>query len=159
MIYTILIFAVCTFINVILSTVRSLFTVKGGTLGAVLSNMICYGFYTVVIVLTASGAIELWVKVVITVLANGFGVWIVKTIENKMRKDKLWEIRLTVSATNARAMREALTASGISHNFLVTDKWRIFNCYCNTQAETTEVVRIGKAYGAKMFASETKLMF
>ena len=53
---------------------------------AALVNALAYGLYTIVIVYT-NADMNLWVKVVIVALANLIGVYVVKFIEEKKRKD------------------------------------------------------------------------
>lgn len=103
----ILIFAVATILNVILSTVRSLCTVNSGKMVAAIANAVCYGFYTYVIVITVSD-INLWAKIGITALANFVGVYIVKLIEEKARKDKLWLVKITVPKQNFETAKDLL---------------------------------------------------
>ena len=78
-----ILFAVATAINVILSTVKSILTIKAGKTVAALANAITYGFYTWVIILTNVDGISLWVKMGITAICNFVGVFIVKLIEER----------------------------------------------------------------------------
>lgn len=57
---TILLFALCTAVNVILSTIKSILTVKGGKFSASFINAITYGFYSYVIVLTSADGMPIW---------------------------------------------------------------------------------------------------
>lgn len=99
----ILIFIVANMLNVIFSTIKSIYTVKGNSFQAALTNAINYGYYTIIIVLVATYDIELWLKVVITFVCNYIGVYIVKYIENKRNKENLWIFNSTVNCTFERA--------------------------------------------------------
>lgn len=151
-------FIICTAVNVVISTIKSIVTVNGSKLSAAFWNAAGYGFYAYVVVLTASGDLETWQKVAITAGCNFIGVYIVKLVEQKMRKDKLWEVRLTVEKDKGPALHRLLTGRDIPHNYTETEPWWVFNCYAETQAETMAIIESGKRHNAKMFASETKLI-
>ena len=151
------IFIVCTIVNVILSTIRSLTTIKGGKMLAACTNAITYGFYTFVIVLTADGALDVWVKALVTAAANFIGVFIVKFIEEKLRKDRLWKIEFTVLAPLTTDVDAALDK--MPHSYIsISPKHTLFNVYCETQVQSAFVRDLIKQYNAKYFASETKIL-
>lgn len=151
-------FIVLSIINVILQTVKSIATVKCGKLMAAIVNAVTFGLYTIVIVYT-NCELDLWVKVVITALVNLVGVYIVKWIEEKMRKDRLWKIEFTVRNGKAvTAIDQILTRYDIPHNFIDIGTHCIFNTYCATQAQSEIVNDLIKKYNAKYFASETKIL-
>ena len=127
-------FAVCTAINVILSTVKSILTVKGSPLMAAAANAITYGFYTYLIILTSGDGISTLTKMVITAVCNFIGVYLVKVFENKARKDRLWEVRATIPAKYTAAVH--LDLKNIPHNYIENvGKYTVFNIYCATQKE------------------------
>lgn len=151
----IIIFALATLINVLLSTIRSITTIKSNKWIAGLVNAISYGFYTWLVVLTVAD-FNLWIKVGITAIANFIGVWIIKFIEEKARKDKMWRIDLAVP-TDERDFAHRKLAD-IPHNFVECGAWTMFNCYCATQAETAKVKQLGLTLGGKYSAYESKQM-
>lgn len=154
----IIIFAIATAINVLLQTTRSLLTIKGGKLVAATINAVCYGVYTYVIVLTASD-IPLWIKITITAVANFIGVYIVKLIEEKMRKDKLWEVRATVSDKYASSLEKLAEARGLSFSVIPIKDHHIFNFYCETQKQSLSVKQLLQNYpNTKYFVSESKIL-
>lgn len=150
-------FIVLSIVNVILQTVKSLCTVKCGKGVAALVNAIAFGLYTVVIVYT-NADFPLWEKVLITSLVNLVGVYIVKLIEEKMRKDKLWLVKITIPNEKSEKVFQELEKNNISYSKISLDKYNVFDCYCNTQVETQIVTNICKANNGKMFASENKLI-
>lgn len=93
----ILIFTIANMLNVVFSTIKSIYTVKGNRFQAALSNAVSYGYYTIIIVLVATYNIDLWLKVVITFFCNFVGVYVVKYVENKKNKENLWIFNSTVS--------------------------------------------------------------
>lgn len=150
-------FIICTFANVVLSTIKSVMTIKGGKINAAIWNALAFGLYSYIVVLTATADISTFGKVAITMGCNLVGVYGVKLFEEKMRKDRLWEIRLTISAKEADIMHTDLSAANIPNNYIIAGKHAIFNCYCDTKEDTDKALKIGKIYKAKAFASETTL--
>jgi hypothetical protein len=156
-----ILFIVCTFANVVLSTIKSVMTIKGGKVYAAIWNALAFGLYSYIVVLTATADISTLGKVAITMGCNLVGVYGVKLVEEKMRKDRLWKVEMTVPNGEygfaASAMHGALNAANIPNNYVEAGKYAIFNCYCATKADTETAITIGADYGAKFFASETTL--
>ena len=90
-----IIFILLNIVNVIIQTVKSLATIKCGKTMASIINALAYGLYTVVVVYTMCD-LPLWSKAVIVGLCNLVGVYVVKLIEEKSRKDKLWKGECTI---------------------------------------------------------------
>ena len=152
---TILLFALCTAVNVILSTIKSILTVKGGKLSASFINALTYGFYSYVIVLTSADGMSIWLKMAITAVCNFVGVYLVKWIEEKARKDKLWKVELTVPTKYTNTIDFDL--HDVPHSYIeLSDKHTLFNFYCATQKESAKVKAIANQYEAKYFVAESK---
>lgn len=152
---TILLFALCTAVNVILSTIKSILTVKGGKLSASFINALTYGFYSYVIVLTSADGMPIWLKMAITAVCNFIGVYLVKWIEEKARKDKLWKVELTVPTKYTNIIDFDL--HDVPHSYIkLSDKHTLFNFYCATQKESAKVKSIANQYEAKYFVAESK---
>lgn len=152
---TILLFALCTAVNVILSTIKSILTVKGGKISASLINAITYGFYSYVIVLTSADGMPIWLKMAITAVCNFIGVYLVKLIEEKARKDRLWKVELTVPTKYTNTIDFDL--HDVPHSYIeLSDKHTLFNFYCATQKESAKVKAIANQYEAKYFVAESK---
>ena len=152
------VFIVLNILNVIIQTVKSIATVKCGAWAAAITNAVAYGLYTVVVVyMNANGLGLIW-KALIIGLANLVGVYVVKVIEIKNRKDKLWKVEATVNRTKSSKVQEALSQKGISHNYVHAGRYTIFNCYCATQNESMIVKGILNEYEAKYFATESKTL-
>lgn len=148
------IFIGLSIINVVFSTIKSITTIKSSPLVASLISSIYYGYYNVVLIYTVSD-FPLWQKVLITALCNFVGVFIVKWIEAKRRKDRLWEVRATIPAEYTNSLHEALSL--IPHNYITNiGKYTIFNIYCTTQKESSAVKATLDLYHAKYFVSESK---
>lgn len=150
-------FIVLSVVNVILQTFKSLATVKCGKVGAALVNATAYGLYTVVLVYT-NADFPLWEKVLVTAVCNLVGVYIVKAIEEKARKDKLWKVETTVNCDDTFKVRLALRDAGLSYSVISTNtKDRsVFNIYCPTKKESEKVKGILGNFDAKYFVTESK---
>lgn len=152
---TILLFALCTTVNVILSTIKSILTVNSGKISASLINAITYGFYSYVIVLTSADGMPIWLKMAITAVCNFVGVYFVKWIEEKARKDRLWKVELTVPTKYTNTIDFDL--HDVPHSYIeLSDKHTLFNFYCATQKESAKVKAIANQYEAKYFVAESK---
>ena len=150
----IIIFAIATVINVTLSTIRSLCTIKGGKWLSALTNALCYGFYPLIVMLTAKDSVTIWTNMAITAVANFICVWLIKFVEEKARKDKLWKVEIAVAKCYQQDVENNLLNA--PHNCIDTGSWVMFNCYCNRQSETAYVVDIAKRYNGKISAYESK---
>lgn len=150
------IFIVLSVVNVILQTFKSIATIKFGKFAAASVNALAYGLYTIVLVYT-NADFPLWEKVIVTAVCNLIGVYIVKAIEEKTRKDKLWLVKVTIPKSMSFGAKEELTENNISYSVIDTNGFKVFDCYCATQNETTKVLEIAKKFDGKTFATENKL--
>ena len=152
----ILIFAIATIINVTLSTIRAITTIKCGKWASATMNALCYGFYPLIVMLTAKDTVVIWVNMLITALANFVCVWLIKYVEEKARKDKLWKVEMAIPLMKADVAETSLICSPIPYNYNKLGKCVIFNCYCETQADTKICVDIAKQFNGKISAYESK---
>ena len=152
----IIFFALMTVINVTLSTIRSLCTIKGGKWLSAITNAVCYGFYPLIVMLTAKDTVTIWVNMIITAVTNFVCVWLIKLVEEKARKDKLWKVEMAIPLLKANLAETSLICSPIPYNYNKLGKWVIFNCYCETQADTKICVDIAKQLNGKISAYESK---
>jgi uncharacterized protein YebE (UPF0316 family) len=154
-------FIIFNVLNVIIQTVKSIATIKCGKWGAALINAVAYGLYTYVIVYTMC-ELPLWLKALIVALANLIGVYVVKLIEEKSRKDKLWKVEATVINEGLSPEFDDcvidLRNSGVPMNYIDINKYILINCYCATQKESLKVKEILNKYNAKYFVSESKTL-
>lgn len=149
-------FIIFNIINVILQTVKSIATIKCNKYVAAVVNAVAYGLYTYIVVLTASD-LDLWFKIAVTALANLVGVFVVKWVEEKKKKDKLWKVEVTVPSKYTNAVH--LDLKDVPHNYIEgLGKHTLFNFYCATQKESAKVRAIVEQYEAKYFASESKVL-
>lgn len=154
-------FVIFNVINVIIQTIKSIVTIKCNKYVAAVVNAVAYGLYTYIVVLTASN-LDLWFKISVTAAANLVGVFVVKWVEEKKRKDKLWKVEATIKNDNIWPEDDdciiELRKSDIPFNYIDINKYIIINCYCATQKDSAIVKEILDKYNAKYFVSETKIL-
>lgn len=151
-----IIFIICTIINVTLSTIRSLCTIKGGKWLSATTNAICFGFYPLIVMLTAKGTVAIIYNMLITGIVNFICVWVIKYIEEKTKPEKLWLVKCTIPNELSDDMRMGLKTANISYSYVDIEKYVVFDTYCQTQKETQMVTELCQAAGGKMFATENK---
>lgn len=152
-----ILFIVMNVLNVIVQTAKSLATIKCGKVGAAIVNAVAYGLYTYIVILTMCNIPLIW-KCIIVALANFVGVYIVKWVEEKARKDKLWRVEMTVNTKLADKMHNELNYFGISHYWINAGKHTVFNVFCPTQKESAFVKHLADKHHAKYFVSESKTL-
>lgn len=153
----IFIFIILSIINVIFSTVRSITTIKSGKFIASVISGGYFAFYNIMLIYTVMD-FPLIAKCIITFVCNVIGVFTVKFIEEKMRKDKLWKVEVTIPTKWIDAVDFNLRE--VPHNYIkISDKHTLFSFYCATQTDTKKVKDICIQYEPKYFASEcTKIL-
>lgn len=110
----ILLFIILQIVNVILSTIKSIVLSKGYKWGTIISNTIYFGVYTAVLkqlVLVDN----MFLLIVITMIANFFGTWIGFNILEKIRKADLWIIKTVVEIDKIKDYKKALNDAGIKY--------------------------------------------
>ena len=147
-----ILFIILNIINVIVQTAKSIITVKGNKYVAAVVNAIAYGFYTVVVIYMLCD-LPLFTKAFIVALCNLVGVFVVKFIEEKSRKTKLWKIELTIPTPYTRIVDQSLAT--IPHSYQVlSPKHCIFTFYCASEEETLKVKEVVDKYKARYFVTE-----
>lgn len=152
-----LLFIVLNILNVIIQTVKSICTVKCGKGVAALVNAVAYGLYTIVTIYMLCD-LDLYLKAGIVALCNLVGVYVVKLIEEKARKDKLWKVEATIKMEDLPYIRALFKEGNIPHNYIEIGDFVIVNCYCATQEESSLVKQVLVDYKAKFFVSESKTL-
>lgn len=148
-------YVIFTVLNVIIQTAKSVMTIKCNKYVAAVANAVAYGFYTYIIVLTLCD-LPMLEKCIITALANLVGVFVVKWVEEKAEKEKLWKVEATVPYHHAEEMITAAKQLDLSFNYVDISKYYLFNFYCPTQADSNEVKKLLNHFEAKYFVAEAK---
>lgn len=142
-------FAIATLINVILSTLKSVITVKGGRVVASVANAIAYGFNTIVI--KSISSVELWVAIVISVISNLIGVYIALTITSKFEKERLWKITVTVPTESLKDFKHDLKHNDIAFIAYETsyDKYKVVDIFSKDKVDSRKVRSLVSKYKVK----------
>lgn len=146
-------------LNVVIQTVKSLCTVKCGKTIAAIVNALAYGLYTVVLVYMQCD-LSIIAKALIVGSCNFVGVYIVKVVEEKIQKAKLWKIELTIENDNSKLIQLIGNLDGmdIPFNYSTTDnnKWVVFNIFCYSKEQSRRLKKIIEPLNVKYFVTENK---
>lgn len=153
-----LVFIYLNVINVIIQTIKSIATVSWGKWGASIANAVAYSLYTVVVIFMNADGLGIMWKAIIIGLANLWGVYIVKLVEEKKRKDRLWKIEATFEHKENFIQNLKLWAEleHISINYIDIDKYYVVNFYAPTQNASKLIKDFILRFNGKYFVSETK---
>jgi hypothetical protein len=152
-------FIILNIANVIIQTIKSIATIKCGKTVASIVNAVAYGLYTYVVVFMNCDDLSLFWRAVIVALANLVGVFVVKYVEEKKRKDRLWKVELAVPFRSATTAENLIRENEISYNAVIVGDWVMFNTYCTTQKQSSKMAEVCKVVGGKISAYESKAVF
>lgn len=147
----VILFIVCSLINVILSTLKTLIMVNAGRGSAIIINAVCYGFYTLVV--KQLNAVNYATAVIVTIVANIVGVWISYKIMDLFKKDKVWRITATLKDKNQ--FEECVTQlKKYNISFTPIVHTNSLDIYSYNQKESATVKNILNNYEYKYFIQE-----
>lgn len=163
----IIVFFVCQLVNVALNTAKTIVMHKEEKISSSIINAITYGFYCIIVVMTAS-ALPLLITIVITIITNLIGVYFSMIILEKFKKDKLWKVETTISWSRVpnipyydqknkflNALIGKINAQNLSYHYIELPKREfLFSFYCKTQKESLALKEILKEYNAKYIVQE-----
>lgn len=152
----ILLFALLQFINVILSTIKSVLTVKSNRIVASVSSAIYFGFYTIIVIWTAADNMNIWIKVAITSATNLTGTYIAKYILDKAKKERLWDITAAVKSTVLDNVCSELNEHCLLHTRIEMNnpKYWLIHTYAKGKEESREIRRILDKYDTYVIVHE-----
>lgn len=158
-----ILFIVLTVLNVIVGAAKSIITIKGTKFAAALLNAIAYAINTLAVFYTADESINLLAKIIIVAATNFIGVYIVKLVEEKKTKDKLWKIECTVDTNLAETIERLLTNSKIAHKRIEgiddgINQCAVFSIYAKTKEQSKKVKELLKNYKVKYFIVESQIL-
>lgn len=147
----VIIFCICSLVNVILSTLKTLIMVNAGRGSAIVINAVCYGFYTLVV--KQLGAVDYLTAVVVTIAANIIGVWISYKIMDLFTKDKVW--RITATLKDKAEFDECVKVlKQYNIGFSYIEQTKAIDIYSYNQKESAVVKNILANYKHKYFIQE-----
>lgn len=153
-----IIFFICSLINVMLSTLKTILTVKASKGMATIINAITYGFYAIVVKQLAS--LDLITTVTVTIVTNIIGVYASMWLLEKTKKDCLWKISVT---TKDNTLVEKLEKFSISYvmNPVQYKKQTYYNIdvFSENQKDSSIIENILKEYKVKYNITEINKKF
>jgi hypothetical protein len=153
-----IVFFICSLINVMLSTLKTILTVKASKGVATIINAITYGFYAIVVKQLAS--LDLITTVTVTIVTNIIGVYISIWLLEKTKKDCLWKISVT---TKDNTLVEKLEKFSISYvmNPVQYKKQTYYNIdvFSENQKDSSIIENILKEYKVKYNITEINKKF
>lgn len=153
-----IIFFICSLINVMLSTLKTILTVKASKGVATIINAITYGFYAIVVKQLAS--LDLITTVTVTIVTNMIGVYVSMWLLEKTKKDCLWKISVT---TKDNTLVEKLEKFSISYvmNPVQYKKQTYYNIdvFSENQKDSSIIENILKEYKVKYNITEINKKF
>lgn len=153
-----LIFIALNIINVILQTVKSIMTIRCGKAVAAIANAVAYALYTVVLVYMSCDLSTL-AKALVVGGCNLIGVYIVKSIEEKTNKEKIWKIEFTIPLNKADEIINDIQFENFSYNeYEIDEKYSGVNIYAYTKEDSAKAKKIVDKYNIKYFVTESKAL-
>lgn len=143
-------------INVMMSTTRSILTIKASPQVAAIINAVSYTFYNAIVKLIT--AQDMIVIIIVTFATNIIGVYLARYILNRMEKDKLWVYNATVThEDNMEQIIKVLKSSDIKLLYnKVTDNLFSLQVFSYTQNESTLIKGVFEKYNTKFYIVESK---
>lgn len=140
----ILLFTILTVINVILQTIKSLCTVRCPSLVSASVNAIAYGLYVFVIFFTTAEGMALWLKAIITAVANFFGVYAANILFDKIfTKVIRWKVEVSVPNASAIDFHYALNNEGFEYYICgYSSTWKAYAIFCASKAQSEKLKSI-----------------
>ena len=126
-------------------------------------NAIAYAINTLAVFYTADDELSLLPKILIVAITNFIGVYIVKFVEEKKTKDKLWKIECTVTSQLSETIEKLLTDNKISHKSFEgiddgVNQCTVFSIYAKTREQSKKVKELLKNYKVKYFIVESQIL-
>jgi len=143
-------FIIFQFINIIISTFKSVLLIKGSKGFASLVNAVSYSL-GIFITYFVSNKISIYYSIPITFLLNIIGVFLGLTILEKFKKDQIWRISTTIKSEYKDSYIKELRDAGVQLMPYETgrDDYKVVDIFSNNRKETEKIKPIIKKYGAK----------
>lgn len=142
-------FFLCQLVNVILSTIKNVIQIKGTKLSASIFSAVNYGINTVII--KAIAGVELWFAVLVSVVCNLIGVYFGLWITEKLRKEQLWKITVTVPTENMQQFKDELLQNDIDFISYETSwkDYKVVDVFSKHKSTSKTIKEIFKNYKVK----------
>lgn len=133
-------------------------TIRCGKTIAALANAVAYALYTVVLVYMSCD-LSTMAKALVVGGCNLVGVYIVKSIEEKTNKEKIWKIEFTIPLNKADEIINDIQFEDFSYNeYEIDEKYSGVNIYAYTKEDSAKAKKIVDKYNIKYFVTESKAL-
>ncbi len=153
-------FIILQIVNVILSTIKSIVLSKGYKWGTIIANTIYFGIYTAVLKQLAL-VDDMFLLIVITMIANFFGTWVGFDLLERIRKADLWIVKTVVKIDRIKDYKAALNEAGIKYISYQTtwDECTAVDIFSESRDESKTIKKILEQFDAKysVYVSSKKL--
>lgn len=145
----ILIFIVIQFVNIILSTFKTVFLIKSNKTTAAIVNAIAYTVGVFVIKYVSD--IPLIWSAPLTFVLNLLGIYLGLAIIEKTRKNELWRISTTINKEQTKEYIKKLRETGVQIMPYRTENegFDVVDIFSNNKAETKKIKPILKEFDVK----------
>ena len=153
-------FIILQMLNVVVSTIKSVLTIKGTKLTAAIISSVSYSI-NIIIVFLVSKDLGLIESVAVTVITNLVGVYTGLTILEKLRKEQLWRIQTTVSSLKVDEYKQSLLDHNIKFISYETSwsEYKVVDIFSSTKEESNIIKEIILEHNAKYtISSNTKYL-
>ena len=156
----IVVFALLSLVNVVLSTVKSIWTINASNLVAAIINAVAYAFNSIVIKQLVG--FDNVTTIVVVLVTNLIGVYFSKWLLDKMKKDRVWKIEATVDETQSGKLNCMLLEGKIPFTVSTVErndngnKHYNFGIYSSSQKESAYIKFLLKETKAKYVVFENR---
>lgn len=151
----VIIFIFAQLINVVVSTFKSVLTIRGTKLTAAFINAFAYSI-NIIIVYLVSREVGLLTSVVVTFSANLIGVYIGLTFLEYLRRDEMWRISTTIKPALLEDYKQELSNNNIKFIVLSTLEFSVVDIFSHSKKETSIIKPVLSKYKVKYTAYSSK---
>lgn len=152
----VLVFFLIQFVNVFVSTIKSVLTVNGSRTTAAVINAVSYTISAVGTKLLTEQSFE--VAIAVTFTTNMIGVYLAKFILDISRKEKLWTVMATIRDEWVADIERSLSRRSLQYTLLEAENGRnLMHIYSYSKAESSMIREILSKYKIKYSVMETNL--
>lgn len=147
-----LLFCILSLVNVILQTMKTVFTVKSTRNTAAMINAVTFAFYNIVIKQLSD--FDVTTTVIVTAAANYIGVHISFMLIEHFRKDNIWNVKAVACREDAPAIEAAFITNDINYIMVPAGDKYLFELYSRTQQDSAMIKGILKPYPVEYHVQE-----
>lgn len=139
--------------TVILSTLKTIWTIDGSRLRASIINAIAYTFGAVITKLITKQSFE--VIIIITMLSNLIGVYIAKIIIDKSKKERLWTISTVILDVDTENIENLLKTRSLQYTLIKAENRMFLTVFSHSKGESILTKEILDKFNLNYITTET----